>query len=70
MKKVILIPHAEKKRRQKGLTDMYIEQVIMFPSKKRKRRDDRIEVEGMARNREIFVVYEERENYLRVITII
>lgn len=70
MKRIILIPHAEKKRRQKGLTDIDLENIIMFPSKKRKRKDDRVEVEGVARNRDIFVVYEERENYLRVITII
>lgn len=42
----------------------------MSPEKRYKRSDDSIEVSRIIKNREIIVVYEEKENYINIVTII
>ena len=67
---IILSDHAEKRRGQRGLTDLEIELVIRSPIWEKKRDDGRKEVYGIARNRHIKVLYEEKESYLRIVKVI
>ena len=70
MKTIIFIPHAEKRRRQRGYTTEEVAAIITWPTKKKVRDDGRIEIQGIYHNRNITVIYEEEKNYLRVITVI
>ncbi|MDO8556445.1 MAG: DUF4258 domain-containing protein, partial [Nanoarchaeota archaeon] len=70
MKPLLFIPHAEKRRRQRGYTTHDIEQAINSPFQRKKRDDNRIEITSIINNRTITVIYEEEQNYLRIITVI
>lgn len=69
MKRVIFSDHAEKRRRQRGFTSIEIEFVIERPQYKKKRLDGRIEVFGVVKSRQIKVIYEEKESYLKIVSI-
>ena len=70
MKQITYSKHAEKRRKQRGYKPEEIEYVIMSPEKRYKRSDNNIEVSRILKNREIIVVYEEKANYINVVTII
>ena len=70
MKEIIFIEHAEKRRKQRGYIPFEIECIIERPMTKRKRPDGRTEISGRINNKHIKIVYEEKENYLKVVTII
>lgn len=69
LKPLRFIDHAEKRRRQRGFTSLEIELVIERPQLLRKRTDQRIEVVGVIRNRSVKVIYEEKESYLKIISV-
>lgn len=70
MKEIIFLDHAEKRRRQRGLTTIEIQFVIERPEIRRKRSDGRTEIIGNIRNRKIKIVYEEEENYINIVSVI
>jgi len=69
MKKIVFCNHAEKRRKQRGFTNIEIECIIKRPYFKKKRLDGRTEVIGNIKNREIKVVYKEEKNYLNIISV-
>ena len=69
MKTVIFSDHAEKRRKQRGFTNIEVECVIKSPFHKKKRFDGRTEIIGNIKNRRIKVIYEEEKNYLNIISL-
>ncbi|MBI2109544.1 DUF4258 domain-containing protein [Candidatus Woesearchaeota archaeon] len=61
--------HAEKRRKQRGFTNTEIELVLENPDYKKKRIDGKLEVFGRIRNRNIKVIYVEKENYIRIVSV-
>ena len=70
MKKIIFIDHSEKRRKQRGYSNIEIEFAIERPHYRKNRKDGRVEVIGFINNKKIRIVYEEEESYLKIITII
>ena len=70
MKFITYSKHAEERRGERGYKPEEIEEVILHPAHKKKRYDEKIEVTKIFKNKKILVVYEEKENYIRVVTII
>lgn len=61
--------HAKKRMRQRGITGLEIEHVLMYPDYIKKSVDETKEAYGTVRNRHIKVVYIEIENYIRVVSV-
>ena len=69
MKEIIYIDHAEKRRKQRGFTTLEIELALKSPEITKRRNDSRIEIIAKVRTRRIKVIYEEEENYLKIVSI-
>ena len=67
---LVFTEHAERRRKERGMTEIDIELVVKQPFLQKRRQDGLIEVICKARNRNIKVVYEKRETHLRIITVI
>lgn len=69
MKEIIFTNHAERRRKQRGITPIDIAFIIAIHKSKKIRADGKTEIIGVAYARTIKVVYIEEENYLKIITI-
>lgn len=69
LKPLHFIDHAEKRRRQRGFTSLEIQMIMERPQMIRKRDDQRIEVMGIIKNRVVKVIYEDKESYLKIISV-
>ena len=70
MKDIFYLEHAEIRRKQRENRHEEIEEVILHPESITRRKDGRCIVLRTIHNRKIKIVYEEKENYIRIITII
>jgi uncharacterized membrane-anchored protein len=69
MKNYIFSEHAEKRRRQRGLTKIEMQYTIEHHKYQKKRKDGISEVIGTIRNRTIKIAYKEKENYIKIISV-
>ena len=69
MWQLVYSDHAKKRMKQRGLTELEIEYVFEFPECIRKSFEGRKEATATIRNRRIHVEFVERDNYIRIITI-
>jgi len=65
----VYIDHAEKRRKQRGFTTLEIELALESPDITKRRNDGRIEIIAKVRTRRVKVVYEEEENYLKIVSV-
>ena len=70
MKEIVYIDHAEARRKQRGFSTLEIELALNHPEIIKRRKDGRIEVIAIVKTRTIKVVYEEEENYLKIVSVI
>jgi len=69
MKPVKFSFHAEERRKQRGITELQIIDVIQRPEYFKRMLDGRKVAVKIIQNRTITVVYREEENFIRVITV-
>jgi len=62
--------HARKRMKQRGITELEVRQVLEFPNYIKKSFESRKEAVGEVNNREIKVVFVEKENYIKILTVI
>ena len=67
--KIVYSDHAEKRLRQRGITTLEIEHVLKYPTYVKKSYEGRKEAVGEVRNRAIKIAFEEKENYIRIISV-
>ena len=68
--KIIYSDHTIKRMRQRGITELEIEHVLIHPDVMKKSLDGRKEAIGHVRNRKVKVVFIETESYIRIISVI
>ena len=68
--KIVYSDHAEKRLRQRGITTLEIEHVLKYPIYVKKSYEGRKEAVGEVRNRTVKIAFEERENYINIISVI
>lgn len=68
--KIVYSEHAKRRLKQRGITELEIEEVFGYPYYVKKSFEGRKEVVGMIKNRLIKIVVIEKENYIKVITVI
>ena len=67
---IIYSDHAEKRMKQRGVTELEIEHVLKYPSYIKKSFEGTKEAVGEVNNRIIKIKFIEIENYIKVITVI
>ena len=67
---IIYSSHAEKRMKQRGITKQEVEHIIEYHSYIKKSFEGTKEVLGTVRNRIIKIKFIEKENYIKIITII
>ena len=70
MKIIEYLEHAEIRRKQRGYKIDEVEEAILHPESIIRRKDGRCVIVRNLYNRRIKVIYEEKENYIRIVTII
>jgi uncharacterized DUF497 family protein len=68
--KIVYSEHALKRLKQRGITELEVNHVILYPQYVKKSFEGRKSAVGEINKRQIKVVFVEKENYLKVITII
>ena len=68
--KIVYSDHAEKRMKQRGITELEVEHILEFPSYVKKSFEGRKEAAGEIRDRTIKIKFIEIENYIKVITVI
>ena len=61
--------HAEKRMRQRGITGLEVEQVLRYPKYIKKSFEGRKIAEGEVNNRRIKISFVEKENFIKIITV-
>ena len=69
MKQIKFSDHAERRRKQRGMSEHQIIEVIELPEYFKKMPDGRKVAFKLIQNRSITVVYREEENFIRIITV-
>ena len=67
--KFVYSDHAERRMKQRGITPLEIEFVLKHPDYVKKTRGI-LEAVGHIQNRQVKILYEEIENYMRIISIL
>ena len=67
--KIVYSDHAEKRLRQRGITTLEIDHVLKYPIYVKKSYEGRKEAVGEVRNRTVKIAFEERENYINIISV-
>ena len=67
---IIYSDHATKRLKQRGITEIEVSHVLQHPSYVKKTHEGRKEVVGEINNRRIKIVMIEKENYIKIITVI
>lgn len=62
--------HAKKRLRQRGITELEVEHVLKFPIYIKKSFEGRKEALGEVNNRKIKISFIEKENYIKIVTVI
>ena len=68
--KIIYSFHAAKRLRQRGITELEVEHVLKHPTYIKKSFEGRKITEGEINNRRIKISFIEKENYIKIITVI
>ena len=68
--KIIYLSHARDRMRQRGITELDVEDILKHPDYVKKSIKNRKEAVGETRNRTIKVVFIEKESYIKIITVI
>ena len=68
--KIIYSDHAKKRLRQRGISELEVKQILDHPDYIKKSFEGRKEAVGEVRNRLIKIEFIEKDNYLKIITII
>ena len=67
---IIYSDHARKRMKQRGITELHVEQILQHPSYVKKSFEERKEAVGTVENRIVKVIFIETESYIKVITLI
>lgn len=67
---IIYSDHAKKRMKQRGITELEVEHVLEHPKYVKKSFEGRKTAEGEINSREIKISFIERENYIKIITLI
>lgn len=67
---IVYSEHAIKRMKQRGITELEIMHVLVFPEKVIKIHNNRKEAIGTVYNRNIKIIFENIENYIKIITVI
>ena len=67
---IIYSEHAIKRMKQRGITNLEIEHILKYPNYIKKSFEGRKEAEGEVRNRLVKIEFIEKENYIKIITVI
>ncbi len=67
---IVYSDHARKRLKQRGITTLEVEHILKFPTYIKKSFEGRKEAVGEINNRTMKVVFIEKENYLKIITVI
>ena len=67
--KIVYSNHVEKRLRQRGITKLEIEHILKYPMYVKKSYEGRKEAVGEVRNRIVKIAFEEKENYIRLISV-
>ena len=70
MKKIIYPEYAKKRMKQRGITELAVESILVYPFYIKNSFDNRKEALGEYRNKIIKVKFIEIENYIKIITVI
>lgn len=70
MNDVVYSGHALKRMGQRGVTELEVEHILRFPDYVRKSFEGRKEAVGEIGSRRVKVVFIEKENYLKIVTVI
>ncbi len=62
--------HAKKRMKQRGITELEVEQVLQYPKYIKKSFQGRKIAEGEVNNKTIKVSFAEKENLIKIITVI
>ena len=68
--KIVYSDHARKRMRQRGITEQEIEHILKHPIYIKKSFEGRKEAVGEIKNRTIKIKFIEKENYIKIITVI
>lgn len=68
--KIVYSDHAKKRMKQRGITELEVEHVLMHPIYLKKSFDGRKEAYGEITGRMVKVEFVNIENYIRIITVI
>tara|TARA_Y100000310_G_scaffold158738_1_gene158173 strand:- start:1756 stop:1968 length:213 start_codon:yes stop_codon:yes gene_type:complete len=69
MKIIIFSDHAEKRRKQRGLSPLDIGEAIDNAKERYKQKDGTTKARGKNKGRKITLIYLRKENYIRIVTI-
>ena len=67
--KIVYSEHAEKRMKQRGITELEIEHILEYPAYIKKSFEGTKEAVGEINNRFIKIKFIEMENYIKVITV-
>ena len=67
---IIYSDHAKRRMRQRGITEFEVDHVLKHPNYIKKSFQGRKVAEGEANNRTIKISFIEKENFIKVITVI
>tara|TARA_Y100000310_G_C20437197_1_gene694308 strand:- start:421 stop:630 length:210 start_codon:yes stop_codon:yes gene_type:complete len=68
--KIILSNHAKKRINQRGISEIEVQYILKHPIYVKKCFEGKKEAVGQIKNRDVKVVYIEKENYIKVITLL
>ncbi|MDP2946800.1 MAG: DUF4258 domain-containing protein [Nanoarchaeota archaeon] len=66
---IIYSYHSKKRLKQRGITELDVQHVLKYPIYTKKSFEERKEAVGEINNKRIKVIFIEKENYIKIITI-
>jgi len=67
--KIVYSEHAQRRMRQRSITELEVEHILQSHWLLRKLGDERKEVVGRINNRTIRIIFVETENYIKIVTL-
>ena len=67
---IIYSDHAKKRLRQRGITELEVAHILNYPNYVKKSFENRKMAVGEINNRKVMVVFVEKENFIKVITVL
>jgi uncharacterized DUF497 family protein len=68
--RIVYLNHAKDRMKQRGITELDVEHILEHPDYVKKSIKKRKEAVGVSKNRTIKIIFIEKENYIKIITVI